>query len=141
MSFRPEMIEELQSRNVSVRADVLRQINRTNFTREEEALIFPAAAEQFAKEAAKTRRKMLAALCVRSAEAARDVPGLAECLTLTFRGSKDSQRQVQRLWEAAKRVGKGLGHHSGNPSFTPRSLDSVGESGAQNTGPGRPQRD
>ncbi len=88
ISFRPEMGEELQSRDVSVRADVIRQLNRTNFTREEGALILPAAAEQFAKETAKTRRKTLAALCVRSAETARDVPGLVECLMLTLEEAK-----------------------------------------------------
>ena len=88
MPFRPEMMEELQSRNVSVRVDVIRQLDRTNFTPEQAALIFPIAAAQLAKETAKTRKKMLAVLCVKTAEKASDVPGLMECLTLNLKDAK-----------------------------------------------------
>ncbi len=88
MPFRPEMGEELQSRNVSVRADVIRQLDRTNFTPEQAALIFPVAAAQLQKETAKTRRKMLAVLCVKTAEKASDVPGLMEYLTLNLKDAK-----------------------------------------------------
>lgn len=88
MPFRPEMIEELQSRAVSVRADTIRQLDRTNLTPEQAALIFPVAAAQFAKETPKTRKKMLAVLCVKTAEKASDVPGLMEYLTLNLKEAK-----------------------------------------------------
>ena len=57
MPFRLEMVQELQSRVVSVRADVIRQLNQTNLMPEQAALIFPVAAAQLAKETAKTRKK------------------------------------------------------------------------------------
>ena len=88
MPFRPEMLEELQSRNVSVRTDTIRQLDRTNLSPEQAALIFPVAAAQFAKETPKTRKKMLAVLCVRSAEKASDIPGLMEYLTLNLEDAK-----------------------------------------------------
>lgn len=93
--FRPELVEELRSPQAAVRAAAIRQLDRTNLTQEEAALIFPPAAERFTHESAKVYRKLLASLCVRAAEAARDIPGLPECLALTLREAKTRNDKYQ----------------------------------------------
>lgn len=82
------MVQELQSRDSSVRADVLRQLDRVSVKKEEAAPILPILIELFVQASAKKGKKLLASLVVKCADQARDVSRLVMWLTLTLKEAK-----------------------------------------------------